>query len=51
MALSELEPATAEWIDWYDHRRLHGGIGHVPPVEHEAAYYSECTRPPGQNTI
>jgi hypothetical protein len=21
-------------IDWFDHRRLHGGIGLVPPAEH-----------------
>nr|WP_284709071.1 integrase core domain-containing protein [Streptomyces hygroscopicus] len=34
--LAQVEPATAEWVDWYDHHRLHGEIGHVPPVEHEA---------------
>ncbi|WP_248844144.1 IS3 family transposase, partial [Streptomyces hirsutus] len=34
--LSQVELATAEWIDWYNHRRLHGEIGHVPPVEYEA---------------
>ncbi|MGW0602241.1 hypothetical protein ACWD11_34745 [Streptomyces sp. NPDC002776] len=27
--LSEVELATAEWIDWYCHRRLHGEIGHI----------------------
>ncbi|MEU5598815.1 integrase core domain-containing protein [Streptomyces sp. NPDC020298] len=21
--------ATAEWIAWYDHRRLHGALGHT----------------------
>ncbi|MED7826048.1 integrase core domain-containing protein [Streptomyces chiangmaiensis] len=34
--LSQVELATAEWADWYCHRRLHGGTGHVPPVEYEA---------------
>ncbi|MCI0383137.1 integrase core domain-containing protein [Streptomyces sp. CNQ085] len=28
--LSQVELATAEWIDWYCHRRLHGEIGHAP---------------------
>ncbi|MFE9455024.1 IS3 family transposase, partial [Streptomyces sp. NPDC006739] len=31
---------TAEWVDWYNHRRLHGEIGHIPPVEYEANYYT-----------
>ncbi|MEU3098564.1 hypothetical protein ABZ690_28365, partial [Streptomyces sp. NPDC006967] len=34
----------AEWVDWYNHRRLHGEIGHVPPVEYEANYYTELTK-------
>ncbi|MEZ5139512.1 MAG: integrase core domain-containing protein [Acidimicrobiales bacterium] len=25
--------ATIEWIDWYDTARLHGEIGHIPPLE------------------
>ncbi|WP_374112764.1 IS3 family transposase [Gordonia sp. C13] len=32
--------AVAEYIDWFNHRRLHGEIGHVPPVEYETAYLS-----------
>ncbi|MET7543664.1 transposase [Streptomyces sp. NPDC005507] len=43
--LSEVELATAEWVDWYCHRRLHGEIGHTPPVEYETNYYSETTKP------
>ncbi len=42
--LSQVELATAEWIDWYNHRRLHGEIGHIPPVEYEANYYTEHTK-------
>jgi putative transposase len=34
--LNDLEMATVEYIDWYNNRRLHGELGHVPPAEHEA---------------
>jgi putative transposase len=37
--LDDLELATLEYIDWYNHRRLHSALGHVPPAEHEAAHY------------
>jgi putative transposase len=43
--LAEVELATAEWIDWYNHRRLHGEIGHVPPAEYEATYHLTTTKP------
>lgn len=43
--LSEVELATAEWVDWYCHRRLHGEIGHIPPAEYETNYYLETTKP------
>ncbi len=33
--IDHLEVAVAEWVDWYNHRRLHGEIGHVPPAEYE----------------
>lgn len=33
--ISHLEVAVAEYVDWFNHRRLHGEIGHVPPVEYE----------------
>ncbi|MFE7046729.1 IS3 family transposase, partial [Streptomyces atratus] len=49
--LSQVELATAEWTDWYNHRRLHGEIGHVPPVEYEANYYMESTKPQVTTTI
>ena len=32
------EIAVAEYIDWFNHRRLHGEIGLVPPVEIEAQH-------------
>jgi putative transposase len=33
--LDDLEIATVEYIDWYNNRRLHGELGHIPPAEHE----------------
>jgi putative transposase len=36
--LDDLEMATVEYIDWYNNRRLHGELGHVPPTEHEALH-------------
>ncbi|MFJ5152736.1 integrase core domain-containing protein, partial [Streptomyces sp. NPDC088353] len=49
--LSQVELATAEWVDWYNHRRLHGEIGHVPPVEYEANYYTELAKPQVTTTV
>jgi transposase InsO family protein len=34
----EVEYATLEWVDWFNHRRLLEPIGHVPPAEFEAAF-------------
>jgi hypothetical protein len=42
----QVEYATLEYIDWYNNRRLHGEIGHVPPAEHEAVYYRELQPTP-----
>ena len=38
--LSDVEFATAAWVDWYNHDRLHSAIGMVPPVEYEQAHYA-----------
>jgi putative transposase len=37
--LDEVEYATLEWVDWFNHRRLLEPVGHVPPAEFEAAYH------------
>jgi putative transposase len=37
--LDDVELATLEWVDWFNHHRLHSTIGHLPPVEHEKEYY------------
>lgn len=36
--IDDLEMATVEYIDWYNNRRLHGELGHIPPAEHEALH-------------
>jgi putative transposase len=38
--LADVEYAAAGWVDWYNHRRLHGSIGMVPPAEFEQAHYA-----------
>ena len=35
----DLEFATLKWVDWFNHRRLFGAIGYVPPAEYEATCY------------
>ena len=37
--LETVEFATLEWVDWFNHRRLLGPIGHVSPAEFEQQYY------------
>ena len=37
--IDDLEIAVAEYIDWFNHRRLHGEIGLIPPAEHEDDFY------------
>ena len=36
--IDAVEYATCEWVDWFNNRRLLEPIGHVPPLEFEAAY-------------
>jgi putative transposase len=36
--IDEVEYATLEWVDWFNHRRLLEPIGYVPPAEFEAAF-------------
>lgn len=33
-----VELATLDGVDWFNHRRLPGPIGNLPPAEAEAAY-------------
>jgi putative transposase len=36
----DLEYATAEWVDWFNYRRLYEYCGDRPPVECENLYYA-----------
>ena len=44
--LEDLELATLEWVDWFNHRRLSSAIGYVPPAEYEASQYCESVPAP-----
>ena len=42
-SIDDLEIAVAEYVDWFNHRRLHGEIGLIPPAELEDTYYRHNT--------
>ena len=42
-SLEAIEFATLRWVDWFNHRRLLGPIGFVPPAEFEARYYQQVS--------
>jgi putative transposase len=39
--LDDLELATMEWVDWYNHRRIHHELGRIPPAEYEDNHYRQ----------
>jgi len=43
--IEEVEFATLEWVDWWNHRRLLEPIGNVPPAEFEARYVQSQETP------
>jgi putative transposase len=43
--LEDVEFATLEWVDWFNHRRLLEPIGYVPPAEFEAMYDQQQRAP------
>lgn len=40
--VDHVEIETLFYVNWFNHRRLHGEIGHVPPVELEETYYRQA---------
>jgi putative transposase len=40
-SLEQVELATAEWVDWWNQRRLHSAIDDLPPAEYEALHYHQ----------
>lgn len=43
--VEDVEWVTAEWVDWYNNRRLHSTLDEVPPEEFEAVYYAGLETP------
>ena len=41
--VDEVELATARWVEWWNHRRLLGPVGDIPPAEFETAYHAHQT--------
>jgi putative transposase len=39
--IDQVELATLEYLDWYNHRRLHTACGDLPPAEYEAIHYRQ----------
>ena len=48
--LDDLELATLEWVDWFNHRRLFHQIGRIPPAEAEELHYRQQHLGPQANT-
>jgi putative transposase len=43
--LDDVEYATLEYVDWFNHRRLHGELGMLPPAEFEALQAGQASPP------
>lgn len=43
--IEDVEVAVAEYVDWFNRRRLHGEIGQIPPVELEASHTHQEPQP------
>jgi putative transposase len=41
--LDDVEHASLDYVDWFNHRRLHGELGMVPPSEFETLYHDAVT--------
>jgi putative transposase len=39
--VEQVELATAKWVDWWNHRRLHGAADNLPPAEYESHYHDK----------
>ena len=37
----QIEIATLEYVDWFNHRRLYEACGDIPPAELEVAHYRQ----------
>lgn len=41
-----VELATLEWVSWFNHHRLMGPLGYIPPAEAEANYHRQLAGQP-----
>ena len=48
---SQVELAVLEYIDWFNHRRLHESLDDIPPVEFEANWATATTTIPGGPSV
>lgn len=48
-SVHDVEIAVAEYVDWYNHRRVHGELGQRTPAQveasHRASRYDQCFEP------
>jgi putative transposase len=45
-SITDVELAVAEYVDWFNHRRLHSAAADIPPAELEAAHYRQRAATP-----
>jgi putative transposase len=43
--VEEVELATADWVSFWNHRRLHSATDYLPPAEYERAYWRQQAEP------
>ena len=43
--LTQVELATLEWVEWWNHRRVHTALGGRSPAEYEALYHQDQQQP------
>jgi putative transposase len=42
-SVTDVEIAVAEYVDWFNHGRLHGEIGLIPPAEFEDNHWASIS--------
>jgi len=42
--MEQVEFATLQWVDWYNHQRLHGSCDKLTPVEYEQTRTTQTTQ-------
>ena len=42
---TDVEIQVAAWVGWYNHHRIHGALGDIPPAEHETNHYASIKAP------